>query len=30
MQVLAQRERRFDRSNKFYRQNKIFQTDAKT
>ena len=30
MQVKAQRERRFDKRNKFYRQNKIFQTDGKT
>ena len=29
IQVKAQRERRFDKRNKFYRQNKIFQTDAK-
>ena len=29
IQVKAQRERRFDKSNKFYRQNKIFQMDAK-
>ena len=29
IQVKAQRERRFDKHNKFYRQNKIFQTDAK-
>ena len=29
MQVKAQRERRFDKRNKFYRQNRIFQTDAK-
>ena len=28
IQVKAQRERRFDKRNKFYRQNKIFQTDA--
>ena len=30
MQVKAQRERRFDERNKFYWQNKIFHTDAKT
>ena len=30
IQVKAQRERRFDKRNKFYRQNKLFQTDAKT
>ena len=29
IQVKARRERRFDKRNKFYRQNKIFQTDAK-
>ena len=29
IQVKAQKERRFDKRNKFYRQNKIFQTDAK-
>lgn len=29
MQVKAQRLRRFDKRNKFFRQNKIFQTDAK-
>ena len=29
MKVKAQGERRFDERNKFYRQNKIFQTDAK-
>ena len=29
IQVKAQRERRFDKRNKFYRQDKIFQTDAK-
>ena len=29
IQVKAQRERRFDKRNKFYRQNKIFQTNAK-
>ena len=29
MQVKAQRERRFDKRNKFYGQNMIFQTDAK-
>ena len=29
IQVQAQRERRFDKCNKFYKQNKIFQTDAK-
>ena len=29
MQSKAQRERRFDKPNKFYRQNKIFQTDTK-
>ena len=29
IQVKAQRERRFDKCNKFYKQNKIFQTDAK-
>ena len=29
IQVKAQRERRFDKRNKFYRQNKIFQADAK-
>ena len=28
IQVKAQRERRFDTRSKFYRQNKIFQTDA--
>ena len=28
-QVTAQRERQFDKRNKFYRHNKIFQTDAK-
>ena len=28
-QVKAQRERQFDTRNKFYRQNKIFQADAK-
>ena len=30
MQLKAQTERRFGKRNKFYRQNKIFQTDAKT
>ena len=29
IQVKAQRERQFDKRNKFYRQNVIFQTDAK-
>ena len=29
IQVKAQTERQFDKRNKFYRQNKIFQTDAK-
>ena len=29
IQVKAQRGRRFDKYNKFYKQNKIFQTDAK-
>ena len=29
MQVKAQRERLFDKHNKFYGKNKIFQTDAK-
>ena len=29
IQVKAQRERQFDKRNKFYRQKKIFQTDAK-
>ena len=29
IEVKAQRERRFDKRTKFYRQNKIFQTDAK-
>ena len=29
IQVKAQRERQFDKRDKFYRQNKIFQTDAK-
>ena len=29
MQVKVQRLRRFDKRNKFYRQNKIFKTDAK-
>ena len=29
MQVNVQRERQFDKCNKFYRQNKIFQVDAK-
>ena len=29
IQVKAQREKRFDKRKKFYRQNKIFQTDAK-
>ena len=29
LQVKAQRERRFNKYNKFYRQNKIFQTDTK-
>ena len=29
IQVKAQRERQFDKRNKFCRQNKIFQTDAK-
>ena len=29
VEVKAQTERRFDERNKFYRQNKIFQTDAK-
>ena len=29
IQVKAQRERRFDKRNKCYRQNKIFQTEAK-
>ena len=28
MQVNVQRERQFDKRNKFYRQNKIFQVDA--
>ena len=28
--VKAQRERRFDKRNKFHRQNKVFQTDDKT
>ena len=28
IQVKAQRERRFDKRNKCYRQNKVFQTDA--
>ena len=28
-QVKAQRERQFDKRNKFYRHNKIFQTDTK-
>ena len=29
IQLKVQRERRFDKRNTFYRQNKIFQTDAK-
>ena len=29
IQVKVRRERRFDKRNKFYRQNKIFPTDAK-
>ena len=29
IQVKVQRERRFDKRNKFYKQNKIFQTYAK-
>ena len=29
IQVKAHRERRFDKRNTFYRQNKIFHTDAK-
>ena len=30
IQVKAQRLRRYDKRNRFYRQNKIFNTDAKT